>query len=263
MSLPGTSAKDPAPHRFGKPLHRYASLESTNDKALDLLEEGAPEGTLVLADEQTRGRGRRDRLWHSPAGVSLYASLILRPRLPATLLPLVSLTAAVGAARALEEWGGLRGVAIKWPNDLLLGEKKLGGILAEARGESGSAAIVVGVGLNVNLVDFPAGMEGEATSLRLASGRPWDREPLLGAILAFWEAEYDRLLAAGPAPLLEAMLQRSAHPRGSLVEIDLGGGEILNGTFAGYGGSGELLLQEAGGAVRPLHVGEVRRVRLP
>jgi BirA family biotin operon repressor/biotin-[acetyl-CoA-carboxylase] ligase len=262
LSLPGIPPKDPAPHRFGKPLHRYAALESTNDKALELLEGGAAEGTLVVAEEQARGRGRRDRAWHSPAGVSLYASLILRPRLPGALLPLVSLTAAAGAARALEEWGGLRGVAIKWPNDLLFGEKKLGGILAEARGESGSATVVVGVGLNVNLVEFPAGMEGEATSLRLATGRSWDREPLLRAILAFWEAEYDGLVAAGPKRLLEAMLQRSAHPRGSLLEIDLGG-EILSGTFAGYGGSGELLLQETGGAVRPLHVGEVRRVRVP
>ena len=262
MSLPGIPSPEPAARRFGKPLHRFAALESTNDKALELLEAGAPEGTLVLAEEQSRGRGRRDRSWHSPAGVSLYASLILRPRLPATLLPVVSLTAAAGVARALEEWGGLRGVAIKWPNDLLFGERKLGGILAEARGGSGSAALVVGVGLNVNGVDFPAGMEEVATSLRLASGRSWDREPLLSVVLAFWEAEYDRLVAAGPALLLEAMLQRSAHPHGSRLEIDLGG-QILNGTFAGYGGSGELLLQEADGAVRPLHVGEVRRVRMP
>ncbi len=262
MSLPETPPGDPVPRRFGKPLYRYAALDSTNDKALELLESGAPEGTLVLAEEQTRGRGRRDRFWHSPAGVSLYASLILRPPLPATLLPLVSLTAATGAARALDEWGKLPGVAIKWPNDLLFGGRKIGGILAEAREESGAAAVVVGVGMNVNLVEFPAGMDGKATSLRLAGGRVWDREAVLGAILAFWEADYDRLVSSGPAPLIEAMLERSAHPRGSLLEIDLGG-EILSGAFAGYGSSGELLLQEANGGVRALHVGEIRRMRMP
>ncbi|HEU5179576.1 MAG TPA: biotin--[acetyl-CoA-carboxylase] ligase [Candidatus Polarisedimenticolia bacterium] len=252
----------PAPRRFGKPLHRYDALESTNDKALELLESGAAEGTLVLAEEQTRGRGRRDRFWHSPAGVSLYASLILRPPLPASLLPLVSLTAATGAARALAEWGQLPGVAIKWPNDLLFRGRKLGGILAEARGEAGAAALVVGIGMNVNLVEFPAEMEGEATSLRLSGGHVWDREALLGAILAFWEADYDRLLSSGPATLLEAMLERSAHPPGSPLQIDLGD-EILSGTFAGYGSSGELLLQEADGSVRPLHFGEIRRMRMP
>ncbi len=262
MSLPDLSPLFPVPRWFGKPLHRYDAIESTNDKALELLENGAPEGTLVVADEQTRGRGRRDRFWHSPAGVSLYASLILRPALPATLLPLVSLTAATGAARALEEWGRLPGVTIKWPNDLLFGRRKLGGILAEARGESGTAALVVGLGMNVNLVEFPAGMEGEATSLRLAGGHDWNRDALLGAILAFWERDYERLLSSGPASLLEAMLERSAHPPGSLLEIDLGDG-MLSGTFTGYGASGELLLREAGGGVRPLHVGEIRRMRMP
>lgn len=262
MRLPADPADDPKPARFGRPRHDYPALDSTNDRALELLEAGAPEGTLVVAEEQTRGRGRRDRVWHSPAGVSLYASLLLRPAIAANSLPLVPLCAATGTARALEEWGGLQGVSIKWPNDLLLGGKKLAGILAEARGDAGSPAVVVGLGMNVNVLDFPKAMEGTATSLRLATGHSWDRPRLLSAVLAFWEADYDHLLAAGPARLLEEMLQRSAHPRGSALAIDLEG-EVVTGRFAGYGSSGELLLDEGIGAPRALHFGEIRRMRMP
>ncbi|MCI0407959.1 MAG: biotin--[acetyl-CoA-carboxylase] ligase, partial [Acidobacteria bacterium] len=112
-----------ASHRLGSRVLCFDSLQSTNDKALELLEQGEPDGSLVLAEEQTRGRGRRERTWDSPPRLGIYASLVLRPMLPARLLPLVSLAFAVGTAAALRT-AGLREVGLKWPNDLLLGDRK-------------------------------------------------------------------------------------------------------------------------------------------
>jgi BirA family biotin operon repressor/biotin-[acetyl-CoA-carboxylase] ligase len=163
-----------------------------------MMEAGEPEGSLVLAEEQMQGRGRRQRAWHSPSGLGVYASLILRPSLQAELLPLVSFAAAVGVVRALESLSLT--ARIKWPNDILLGGKKAGGLLAEARGDGPGVGVVVGLGLNVNQEekDFPPELRGRITSLLLASGRAWDRHRVLSAILRAWEWEHEKLLEKAP-----------------------------------------------------------------
>lgn len=250
-----------AGHRFGSRVLCFDSLPSTNDRALELLEEGAPEGVLVLAEEQTRGRGRRERSWVSPSRLGIYASLVLRPRLPARWLPLVSLAFAVGSAAALRA-AGLHQVGLKWPNDLLLGDRKLAGILTEARGDGEILGLVVGLGLNVNQQesDFPVALREAATSLRIAGGRSWDRLQVLKEVLLHCEEEYDELQAKGPEGLLRRFEELSLFCRGCRLEVD-STNRVWGGRFAGLGSSGELLLDTGGAAPVAFHFGEVRRVK--
>ena len=254
-------ARDLAGNRFGRRILHFHSLESTNDCALALLEEGEVEGTLVLAEEQTRGRGRRERTWYSPPRHGIYASLVLRPSLPVAFLPLVSFAGALGAARHLGELG-LSPVTLKWPNDLLLAGRKVGGFLAEARGGPARPGVVVGLGLNVNQeeTDFPPDLRSAATSLRTASGRLWDRDRLLAGILRLWEEEYDGLHVRGPEQLLRRFQEFSEFSPGSCLEIETGAGR-LSGRYAGVGSSGELLLDTGSASLRAFHFAEVLRVR--
>ena len=250
-----------AGHRFGARVLCFDSLPSTNDQALELLEKGEPEGLLVLAEEQTRGRGRRERSWDSPSRLGIYPSLVLRPRLPARWLPLVSLAFAVGSAASLRA-GGLHQVGLKWPNDLLFGDRKLAGILAEARGDGEILGLVVGLGLNVNQEesDFPEALRETATSLRLSSGRSWDRLHVLKGVLLQCEEEYDELQAKGPEGLLRRFEELSLFGRGCRLEVD-STNRVWGGRFAGLGSSGELLLDTGGATPVAFHFGEVRRVK--
>ena len=247
--------------RFGHRIFHFSSADSTNDRALDLMEAGEPEGTLVIAEGQTRGRGRRERSWHSPRGLGIYATLILRPPLPPHHVPLVSFAAAVGAANAVRDSYPGR-VSLKWPNDLLLEGKKMGGLLSEARGEGPVAGVVVGLGLNVNQTEaeFPEDLRGFVTSLRLVTGRLWDRSRLLKEILLRWEEEYEGLVQRGPEGLLQRFGELSELRKGAPLQIDPGDGPI-RGRFAGFGPAGELLLETSKGSLRPFTFGEVGRMR--
>jgi len=258
---PPTLARGLTGQRLGNRVLCFDSLDSTNDKALELLELGEPEGVLVLAEEQTRGRGRRERVWDSPSRLGIYASLVLRPTLPPTRLPLVSLAFAVGMAATLRA-EGLEKVALKWPNDLLLGERKLAGILAEARSDGMQRGLVLGFGLNVNQEesDFPEALRDTATSLKRSTGRSWDRLKILKGLLRRCEAEYDDLQENGPEDLLLRYEEHGAFRRGSHLEVDTGSG-VCRGRFAGLGGSGELLMDTGGAEPVAFHFGEVRRVQ--
>jgi len=156
------------------------ATDSTNDEALALAREGASTGTMVVAESQNRGRGRLGKEWLSPPEVGLYCSIILRPRLPPAALPRLTLAAGLAVSRAIERTCGLA-VRLKWPNDLWLGERKFGGILAEALFGAGGDAVVLGLGLNVNtdLAAFPVSLQDKITSLRRESGRIWARSTLL------------------------------------------------------------------------------------
>jgi BirA family biotin operon repressor/biotin-[acetyl-CoA-carboxylase] ligase len=257
---PGILRQQLGERLFGRRVHHFSSTDSTNDRALAMMEAGEPEGSLVLAEEQMQGRGRRQRNWHSPSGLGVYASLILRPSLQAELLPLVSFAAAVGVVRALESLSLT--ARIKWPNDILLGGKKAGGLLAEARGDGPGVGVVVGLGLNVNQEekDFPPELRGRITSLLLASGRAWDRHRVLSAILRAWEWEHEKLLEKGPAELLADFERFSAFEVGSRLRVDPEGGAV-HGHYAGIGPRGELLLRTTEGAVRSLTFGEIALVR--
>jgi birA, biotin-[acetyl-CoA-carboxylase] ligase region len=185
---------------MGQEIVYYRSIGSTNDVAKDLAKQGAPQGTLVIAEEQTAGKGRRGRSWHAPQGSSLLMSLILYPRLTASQAPRLTMTSSLAVAYAIEETSGIS-VHFKWPNDIMLRQKKAGGILTEI-GISGEILdyAVVGIGLNVNLdVRQIPELADVATSLSMQLGREVSRLGLLRAVLKFMEREY-LLLQQGESP---------------------------------------------------------------
>src|SRR3977135_247902 len=181
-----------------KILH-YRRLRSTNTTAYRLAQQSAPEWTVVVADVQTKGRGRGRKKWESPKG-GLWFSILLRPKVPSPRLPLLQFLAAIATRQALENQTGLS-VKLKWPNDLVLGNEKLGGILIESKtlGDRVSFAIL-GIGLNINQgkAQLPPG----AMSLRLISGKQQDLRVLLRAILDQMRSSYDDL--DHPSRIMEA-----------------------------------------------------------
>ena len=177
---------------FGKPLHFFPSIDSTNTYAARLAREGAAEGGVVIADEQTGGNVRLGRSWVSPPGLNLYMSLILRPAVSTATVPQVGLLAAVAVADAIEDVCPLI-PAIKWPNDILIDGKKVCGILAEMQTEAGLLkAVVLGIGVNVNapLSAFPEELRDKASSLFLLGGRAIDRSAFTAAVLTHLEKLY-------------------------------------------------------------------------
>lgn len=214
------------------------SVDSTNSYAARLVSEGAGHGTLVLAEDQTAGRGRLDRSWFSAPGESLAFSIILEPDIPS----LVNVTAAVCLCRALHEDS-----RIKWPNDVYLQERKIAGILSQAAG----ASVVLGVGVNVNVTEFPSEIAGSAGSLLLSTGKAGDRFALLGNFLERLGAGLD----ADPADLL-ARYRELCETIGKRVRVMLAG-ETVEEVAAGVDAEGGLLL-ESGRVVR---AGDVIHVR--
>ncbi len=185
--------------QIGKRIHILSQAASTNEVAFHLALKGAEEGVVVLAESQTKGKGRIGRSWESPAGVNIYLSIILRPRIVPGKTPLITLMAAVACAEAIEEVAGLL-PGIKWPNDLLLEGKKLGGILTEADMELDRINfVVVGIGINVNMTrtSFPASIKETATSLRQALGGEISRIALIKSILRYTEQWYNRRRSRG------------------------------------------------------------------
>jgi BirA family biotin operon repressor/biotin-[acetyl-CoA-carboxylase] ligase len=244
-----------ATRRLRGPVHYAARLDSTNDLAKDLGRRGAPEGTLVVADAQDAGRGRMGRQWESPGKVGLYASLLLRPPLPPTELPPITLTVAVAAARALERTAGAL-AGIKWPNDLLLQGKKLGGILTELETEADRIRyLVVGLGLNVNTASFPADLAPTATSLLLATGRRHSRLALLKAWLEEFEGLYE-LFLEGEFPAILAEWRRRTVTLGRPARVRQGQRELA-GLALDVAPDGALLLQTGEGKVVRVTSGEL------
>ena len=193
---------------LGRIVHVKAQTTSTNDDAKRLARDGAPEGTVVLADQQHRGRGRQGRNFASPAGVGIYVSLLLRPEIELSRLPQLTLVAAVATAEAIAEVSALS-VELKWPNDILIHGKKAGGILTESVFQADlSAVAIVGIGINVNTApaQFPADLRHHVTSLALEAGRFVSRPPLIAAILGRFEPLYHTFQQQGLAPILPRWL---------------------------------------------------------
>jgi BirA family transcriptional regulator, biotin operon repressor / biotin---[acetyl-CoA-carboxylase] ligase len=171
--------------RFGSGVYRYTQLSPSTQR---MLAEDEPEGAIAVAEEQSEGRGRLGRSWHAPAGTSLLFSLLLRPGVESSRLPELSLVAGGAVAEAIADVTGVDPV-IKFPNDVLIGGRKVAGVLAE----SSEGRVVLGVGINVNqtLEQLPPGAQTEPTSLQLVLGAPVDRALLLAAVLARLESAYD------------------------------------------------------------------------
>jgi BirA family biotin operon repressor/biotin-[acetyl-CoA-carboxylase] ligase len=245
---------------FGHRVFHYPSLGSTNDRALELAAGGEAEGALVLAEEQTGGRGRRARAWTSPAGAGIYASLILRPGVPAPRAPLFTFMAAVAVAEALRQVASLD-ARIKWPNDVLVGRRKIAGILGEVRGaDSNIREMVVGIGVNVHQSreQFPPDLRERATSVLAESGAPQGRAAILAVILQGFEDRYRTTLSEGPGALLREWQSLSALPAGGHVVVEGPAGRA-EGSLAGVDDEGALLLSLPGAGTRRVPFGEIVR----
>jgi BirA family biotin operon repressor/biotin-[acetyl-CoA-carboxylase] ligase len=217
---------------IGATIHRLSSCSSTNDAAKALAQEGAEEGTVVIAGEQTGGRGTKGRTWHSPPACGIYASVILRPRRKdISLLPLV---AGVACAEAIREALGLE-VGLKWPNDIVWQAGKLGGILCEGAflGTSLSYAIL-GIGLNITQRrrDFPAALRRIATSLRLAGKKDVDREKLESCLWRGVERWYGAFRLGKKREIVRAFESKLIFPVGTRVQVRREG-DVIRGVFAG------------------------------
>lgn len=238
---------------LGRRLHWFDTAGSTNDIAARLAALGAEEGAVVAADAQTAGRGRLGRVWFSPPGAGLYVSVILRPA-PTALL---TLAAGVAVAEGVQAATGLA-ADLKWPNDLIVGRRKLAGILAEAAAQgSGLEYVVLGFGVNLRAAAYPPDLAPRATSIEAETNRPADRALILVEILAALAARYADLQAGRFDAILGAWRQRATPTLGgALVEWDSGGG-VVRGRAEGIDDSGALLVR-AGGRIERLTAGEVR-----
>lgn len=241
-----------ATRSLGRSLRVFRTVDSTNDLLLRDEFAGSAPGTVIVAEEQRAGRGRRGREWTAPPFEALLFSVLLRPGSDAEEASLVNLAAGVAVARAVEQSGGLS-LRVRWPNDLYDGERKVCGILSEFRPRE--KALVVGIGLNVN--QTPEGLPPGAASLRTATGRVWAREPLLAAILGRLEEAVDGLARRGFEPL-RAEAEARSDLVGRPVHLDLGD-RTLRARAVGIGPRGGLLLKE-GESVNEYRAGEVVRV---
>lgn len=252
-----------ATETFGRNLEYLETVDSTNRVAAERAAAGAPEGTIVVAETQLSGRGRRGRLWISPPGVNLYFSIVLRPRVAPARIGQIPLVAAVALHRALSSLAPAASVFIKWPNDILAaGGGKLAGILCEAGIEADVVRhAVVGIGINVNGRTFPSELAGIATSLAKESGAEHSRPVLLAAVLNAFEREYRRWLDASDLSGFLAYLQEHSALRGRMVAVD-GPGDRKVGRVEGISPEGELLLRDGGGQTFTVCSGDVQIVLL-
>jgi len=232
---------------------------STNADAFRLAEEGAAEGTVVLADAQSGGKGRLGRIWSSPPGVNLYCSVILRPSVKPYEAPQLTFLSAVAVARAIELVTGLK-PEIKWPNDLLIGGRKVAGLLNEMSAETDRINFVIlGVGVNLNMTagQFPPDLRHPATSLLLETGRQVGRARFSSILLSELDRLYAGFLALGFGQAREEWQERcNAHGREVIVSD--AGQEVVRGMFDGIDGDGALLLRCPDGRVERILSGDVR-----
>lgn len=245
---------------FGKRVYHFFKTDSSNRVAMDLAYVGEAEGAVILAEEQTAGRGRAGRSWHSERGTGLYFSLLLRPQLSPVQAPLLTMLAGLSAHAAIEAQTGLS-AELKWPNDLLLGGKKIGGILTEMHAEPNLVRfVVVGIGLNANQEKFPAELSSVATSLRLESGRPQSRLELAVRLLSQFETDYNRFLREGAAFVVERFQAVSSFANGKRVRVETGR-TTYQGTTAGLSPEGLLLVKKDDGSTVTVIAGDVTEVR--
>jgi BirA family biotin operon repressor/biotin-[acetyl-CoA-carboxylase] ligase len=245
---------------FGKRIYHFFKVDSTNRVALELGHAGEAEGTVVLAEEQTAGRGRAGHSWHSERAAGLYVTLLLRPRLAPVQAPLLTMMAGLSARAAIQEQTGLA-VDLKWPNDLLLGGKKTGGILTEMHAEPGHVRfVIVGIGLNVNQEGFPPELGTSATSLRSETGRTQSRLELLVRLLREFESDYNRFLASGAASVIDRFTAVSSYAQGKRVRVT-NGKDSFTGITAGLGPEGLLQVRRDNGQVVTVIAGDVAEAR--
>jgi BirA family biotin operon repressor/biotin-[acetyl-CoA-carboxylase] ligase len=248
-----------APHLRGawRTVHWFQETDSTQRVARDLARAGAAEGTVVVAERQTAGRGRLGRSWHSPAGLNLYCSLVLRPPLAPGAVPRLALVVGAAVAAAIVEETGAA-AAIKWPNDVLVDGRKVAGILVEMDAEMERVHhVIAGIGVNVNapVASFPPELRDKATSLRVATGRRVDRAAFAARLLVALEARYGRFVSGG-FDSVRAEWERFSCLTGTDVRVAGPDGEVA-GRVLGLDDDGALRLARPDGGVARVIAGEV------
>ena len=242
---------------MGKTIHHFHTLDSTNSKAYQLALDGAEEGEVVISESQEKGRGRLGRQWFSPPFLNLYLSVILRPKIPPHQASLITLMAAVATADAIQKFSGLLPL-IKWPNDILLRDRKIAGLLNEIHSEMDRIHFVIlGIGVNLNLdkrkfsKEFGAG----ATSLKIEMGQAISRKIFLQTLLQELEKWYTIFMKEGSAHILKAWRDR-AHIKGRRVKVT-SFGKALTGVAVDIDSDGALILETAGGKRERVVAGDI------
>ncbi len=242
-------------------IYQFAALGSTNDVLKQMSE--APEFTCVVAGEQTAGRGRRDRVWHSSPGDGLYLSVLLRPTISAgasAKIPLLSLMTAVAVAEIVTDFG-VSGVDIKWPNDVLVNDRKLSGILTESGSTgAGDARVIVGIGVNLNHQAFPEELKQTATSMKIETGQEVDVDEFRDQLLSRLVRWYGQWKGDEDTAILGRWRQLSSYAHGQRIIVMLDH-EQFTGETAGLNEDGALLVRTGDGGLRTILSGEVKRLR--
>jgi len=247
-------------NQIGHRIVHYFRIESTNTEALELAAKGAAHGTVVVAEEQTAGRGRFGRNWYSERSSGIYASIILRPPLAPAVAPVLTLMAAVAAHQAISTTTGLP-ADIRWPNDVLIDGKKVCGILTEMSAEVDRLhAVVLGIGINVNHREMPSELKTIATSLRIEAGKPISRAQILVALFKELERKYHLLLDEGSSAIARRWAAASSFAQGKRIRVHSGAGEFV-ATTVGLEPSGALRVRREDGREELLVSGEVVEVK--
>ena len=238
----------------GKTVHFAKETDSTNLWIKRLAKEGAPEGTLALAEFQSAGRGRLGRSWEVPEGTSVMMSILLRPKFEPQYAPTLTLVMGMAVAKAVKSLGF--DVSIKWPNDVVVSHKKICGILTEMGVRDGKIDYaVIGVGINVNIKEFPEEMADKATSLYLESGKEFDRSQIPGLVMEAFEEYYEKFAAtcdlSGLKEEYESILANYNQPVRVLAK------EPYEGVARGITDGGELLVEKTDGTIVAVSAGEV------
>jgi BirA family biotin operon repressor/biotin-[acetyl-CoA-carboxylase] ligase len=244
--------------RFGQSMRGFETVDSTNTRAADWAREGASEGSVVVTEYQSEGRGRHGRTWDAQKGQNLMFSVVLRPTLDADRLGLLTVAASVAVAEAIDEFVSPHRAALKWPNDVLLEGRKTCGMLLESSISGGQAAdvVILGLGLDVHQMAFPDALADTATSLRLTTGRSVPRMSLFAHILSRLETRYDAVQSGGEASVRDAFHDRLSH-RGDTVTFHVPDtGNTLSGTVRGITETGALRLDTPDGPI-VVHAGDV------
>ncbi len=246
--------------RFGRFMEGHPSIDSTNVRAAAWAREGAPQGSVVVAEHQTAGRGRLGRSWTADASKNLLFSVVLRPALPADRLGLITVTGALAVAETLDGFAAPLHAAIKWPNDVLLHSRKCCGMLLESsfsgRRREPPDFVVLGIGLNVNQGSFPDELSGQAITLKQAARRPIERAPLLAELLGHLEQRY-RALLDGDDTKIRTAYEARLHRNGQSVTLHTtDDGTPVSGTVHGISDAGALLLETNSG-LQAFHAGDV------
>lgn len=240
----------------GKNIVYYDATDSTNLRIKQLGDEGAPHGTLAVADRQTAGRGRRGRAWESPAGGSIYMSLLLRPKFRPDKASMLTLVAACSVAEGIKDCEDVN-VQIKWPNDIIIEGRKLVGILTELSTQIDYINhVTVGIGINVNIQEFPDEIRNTATSLRIECGHTVRRAPIIAAVMKHMEKNYETFLQTEDLTGLMEKYSALLVNKDKDVRI-IGAKEQYQAHALGITPTGELIVRREDGTEETVYAGEV------